>query len=86
MDLNYFRVGFADAAQAGPNLGLSVCYHPPPPNPAEFAYCVAPVEAGMLHGETIGLVHRPFGAISASLYARGTVRPRLYFDLVLAEK
>jgi len=37
LDIDYFKVDVVEAAQAGPDLGPPIPYHPPVPDPASFA-------------------------------------------------
>ena len=48
VDIDYFKVDVVNIAEAGPDLGDPVPYHPPLPDPKSFAQAVPPIEEGMV--------------------------------------
>ena len=48
VDIDYFKVDVVNAAEAGPDLGDPVPYHPPVPDPKSFGQAVPPIEEGMV--------------------------------------
>ena len=53
VDIDYFKVDVVNTAEAGPDVGNPVPYHPPVPDPKSFAQAVSPIEEGMVD------VHNP---------------------------
>jgi len=86
LDVDYIRVDVVDAAEAGPDLGPPIPYHPPAADPASFAHAVA-VSADMtvdlgepgvnLNDWTI----RDAGGRAAVISAGGTRLALLRWDL-----
>jgi hypothetical protein len=48
LDVDYFRVDIVKVADAGPDKGEPIPYHPPVADPAGFAHAVAAAQSGMI--------------------------------------
>jgi hypothetical protein len=62
VDIDYYEADIVKAAEAGPDLGDPIPYHPPVPDPASFREAVPALEAGMIDLENPGVNFDTWGA------------------------